>query len=213
MRRASLLLVLASLLGVPALAGPATASFSSTARRAEPTATVVVRPVTAAGAPAPGYRVRRVRHVFVSCAGPALAAVDAGIVECFPTAAYLPSCWKSVRHTVLCLRDPRRHVLLRVRYAGGLHPEPALAVPAPQLLVLGSGPACSIRIGGAWGTVPGHPRWVGYYACDRGTIWGPADDRRGVDRSEPTWMVHWANRRLRLADRAVRTAYLVGTAA
>lgn len=187
-------------------AGPATAA-SHTHR-------VVVRPVDANGDPAAGWTVHRERGVSVQCDGPAPAAVDDGIGACFPAAEYLPACWKSHRHTVLCLRDARTQTLVRLRRTGGFGSPTAPHHATPEDLDLAGGQQCSIRVGGAWGQLPSHPSWLGFYSCAHGSVYGPPSGD-GIDRSTPVWTVHvWkSGTRQRVAIRGVATAYYVGTAA
>lgn len=187
-------------------------SAPTPARAGAGTRQVVVRPVTADGRPAPGWPVVRQRGV-ASCTGAAHGAVDPGIVTCFPTVYGLAACWKSQGHTALCVRSLTEHELVRVRYQGRFPRVAAPAQPAPNDLTLGDGRACRIRTGGAWGSPPGHPRWVGYYSCDEGAVYGPARPADGIDRSEPVWTVHVVEGpEARVTVRAVRAAFFVGTA-
>ncbi len=173
---------------------------------------VVVRPVDAHGHPVAGWTVHRQRHVSVQCDGGALAAVDDGITECFPTAAYLPACWKSQHHTVLCLRDARRQKLVRVRYTGSFGSPTAPRHTTPEDLDLAGGQQCDVRFGGAWSTLPSHPRWLGFYSCAHGSIYGPASGD-GIDREHPVWTVHeWrSGTKESVVRHRVATAYYVGT--
>ena len=139
-----LLLAPLALLG---LAAPADAGASVT----QSTRMVVVRPVTADGHAAPGWRVHREREGKATCSDPAVSAVDDGIVECYPSALYLPSCWPSTHHTVLCLRDVTSKQLVRVRYRGSIADATAPEQPSPQALTLAGGQRCTLRVGGAWG--------------------------------------------------------------
>src|SRR4051794_12528266 len=110
-------LLAASALAAALAAGPLlpTAALPSAGAEITPhTHRIVVRPVDAAGHAVAGWTVQRERGVSVQCDGPAPAAVDDGIGACFPTAEYLPACWKSHHHTVLCLRDARTKTLVRV---------------------------------------------------------------------------------------------------
>lgn len=174
---------------------------------------VVVRPVDSAGDPVAGWTVKRERGFSVDCGGSAPAAVDDGIAECFPTAVYLPACWKSTHHTALCLRDARVQKLVRVRYNGAFGSPTAPKRPTPQDLDLVKGQQCSIRIGGAWGILPSHPTWSGFYSCTKGSVYGPSNGD-GVNRSHPVWTVHvWkSGTKDTVVTRGVRTAYFVGTA-
>jgi hypothetical protein len=173
---------------------------------------VVVRPVDATGHAVAGWSVSRERGFTVSCAGAARAAVDDDILLCSPSAVYAPACWKSRHHTTLCLRDARTRKLVRLRYSGSFEPATALGRPSPQDLDLGSGAACDIRVGGAWGQIPSHPNWVGFYSCPKGDVYGPLSGD-GVNRHHPRWTVHlWNEHTDRITTRGVRTAYYVGTA-
>lgn len=175
------------------------------------TARVVVRPVTADGHAAPGWTVHRERLGRVECWGASRSAVDDGITTCGPSAAYLPSCWRSRRHTVLCLRLVTDDDLVRVRRSGAYPDAPAPARPSPQGLLLVNGQDCVIRVGGAWGTVPDHPDWVGYYSCDHGDVYGPpAGD--GINRHHPVWRVHLLRGDGTLVTRRVQQASYVGNA-
>jgi hypothetical protein len=175
---------------------------------------VVVRPVDATGHPVAGWTVHRVRGVSVQCDGPAPAAVDDGIGACYPTAEYLPACWRSRHHTALCLRDARTQKLVRLRYTGAFGSPTAPDHATPQDLDLAGGQQCSLRFGGAWGQLPTHPSWLGFYSCAKGSVYGPPSGD-GINRSNPVWTVHlWKSRtRQRVVTRGVRTAYYVGTAA
>jgi hypothetical protein len=183
------------------------------ASAAEHTYRMVVRPVDATGHPVAGWTVTRERVISVQCDGPAPAAVDDGIGACFPAAAYLPACWRSRHHTVLCLRDARTQELVRVRYTGAFGAPTAPAHASPQDLDLAGGQHCSIRIGGAWGQLPSRPRWLGFDSCTTGSVYGPASGD-GIDRSNPLWTVHvWkSGTKQHVVTRAVGTAYYVGTA-
>jgi hypothetical protein len=200
---------LAAALAASALV-PATAAHARTPH----TARVVVRPVDATGHAVAGWTVHRERGVSVQCDGPAPAALDDGIGECFPTAEYLPACWKSHHHTVLCLRDARTRTLVRVRYTGSFVTPTAPARATPQDLDLAGGQQCAIRFGGAWSQLPSHPNWLGFDSCAHGSVYGPASGD-GIDRSAPLWTVHvWkSGTKQRVVTRDVATAYYVGTAA
>lgn len=138
--------------------------------------------------------------------------MDDGITICGPSAAYLPSCWRSRRHTVLCLRQVADEMLARVRYSGAYPDSAAPSRPRPQGLLLVNGQRCAIRIGGAWGTVPGHPQWVGYYSCSRGDVYGPPSGD-GINRRRPVWRVHLVRGDGSVVTRRVQQAGYVGDAA
>jgi hypothetical protein len=189
---------------------PASASGVSGAAK---TQRVVVRPVDSAGHARPGWTVHRAKGLTVDCRNSAAAAaVDDGIYACFPTAAYLPACWPSQHHTVLCLRDARTRKLVRVRYSGGLGTATAPDRPSPQDLDLAQGQRCSLRVGGAWGTLPTHPKWVGFYSCGHGSVYGPPSGDGVVRRTTPWTVRIWVSgTQHRVVRRSVATAYYVGT--
>jgi hypothetical protein len=211
--------------GTSAFAGPpghATSTASSVAApaaKAAPARTqrTVVRPVTAAGRPAPGWTVSRLKGA-VTCSGRSPSSVDPGVASCYPTAFALRACWKSQDHTALCVRDARVQRLVRVRYTGAF-PAAVKAPPfiAPMDLELTNGNACLVRDGGAWGSPPQHPRWVGYYSCEHGSVYGPDDYRWGITRSTQPWQVHvWRSPEGRAGSIVVRDVartWYVGTAA
>jgi len=210
--RALLSTLLLAASGLAVLLVAPTSSADTAQRSSEPaTSVVVVRPVRADGTPAPGWAVHRERgRAFCDEAAP--SAVRPGIVACSPSAAYLPACWRSAHHTVLCVRDPRAHELVRMRYAGRFPQVAKPAVPVPLAMRLFNGAFCQTRVGGAWGVPKGHPHWVGFDSCDvGGDIFGP---RRGdgVVRTHPLWWVRQVEDLKDVHHRAVRTAYLVGTA-
>jgi hypothetical protein len=125
------------------------------------------------------------------------------------------SCWKSRNHTVLCLRDPQKKQLVRIRYSGPITPAArAPRRPSPQALTLFTGSYCEIRDGGAWAMIKGHPNWFGHYSCTHNAIYGRGD---GINRTFNPWTVHVVNNPNNntpnaIAVRRVRTAYYVGTA-
>lgn len=188
------------------------AAATPTPSRSTTTHEVVVRPVDADGHARTGWSVHRMKGLKADCDGSAPAAVSDGIYECFPSAAYLPACWPSRHQTVLCLRDAREQKLVRVRYRGTLDAVTAPRRPSPQDLDLAGGRACDLRVGGAWGTLPTHPNWVGFYSCGHGSVYGPASGD-GVDRKAEPWTVHvWlSGTKHHVVRRAVATAYFVGT--
>ncbi|HJQ07474.1 MAG TPA: hypothetical protein VJ872_18635 [Nocardioides sp.] len=190
--------------------GTANATDPSRASTLDHTARAVVRPVTSTGSPAAGYTVHR-EAGSTSCSDQATTSVSAAVDTCFPTAYYFPSCWKSTNHTALCLRHVSDTRLVRIRYSGTFAAKPAVQRPSPQRLTLVGGGTCDIRIGGAWGVVPGHPDWVGWYSCTNGSVYGsPTGD--GVNRSRPVWRVHLVGSDGTLVTRRVAKATYVGTA-
>lgn len=188
----------------------ATAADATAPDRARATRVSVVRPVTAEGVPAPGWQVTRQRHGAVNWEGSSVSAVDDDITTCYPSAEYLPSCWRSAHHTVLCVRDVTSQRLVRVRYRGSYPSSTPPARPTPQALTLAGGARCSIRIGGAWGTVPSHPRWLGFILHVRvglrSATWTASTAAR------PAWRVHLVDSDGSVTTRVVRRAYQVGTA-
>ncbi|MGI8524244.1 MAG: hypothetical protein ACR2K3_13200 [Nocardioides sp.] len=213
-----LISLLAVLVAGTLAAGPAHGSGTSSSAQQDPpqraahTHRVVVRPVDANGHRVTGWSVSRLKGS-ASCDGASPAAVDDGIVTCFPTAYYLPACWKSRHHTALCLRDARTRKLVRVRYTGSFGSGTAPQRPSPLDLDLARGQQCDLRFGGAWSQLPSHPEWVGFYSCDHGSVYGPPSGD-GVNRTHPRWSVHvWkSGTKQRVVTRRVRTAYVVGTA-
>jgi hypothetical protein len=178
---------------------------------------VVVRPVHADGTPAAGYSVtRETRADGIQCWGASADAVDHGIDYCGASVTYTVACWKSRNHTVLCLRDPKRKHLVRIRYQGNYKTTPVESRPKPQALDLFSGNYCLVRDGGAWPQIHGHPQWQGQYSCDSNGIYGRGND--GINRSVNPWSVHVVNNpnnntRNAIVVRRVQTAYYVGNAA
>lgn len=203
--------IAAALAAASLVAVGAHASGHPDARRPA-TRTEVVRPVDAAGHPVKGWAVTREKGS-ASCSGSSPAAVSDDIVTCYPTAFYLPACWTSTRHTVLCVRDARKQKLVRVHYQGTIKPVTAPTQPSPLNMDLGNGERCSLRIGGAWGTLPSHPSWMGFASCTGGSVYGPGNGD-GINRSHVRWTVHeWRNGTKQVVDRrGVNTAYVVGTA-
>jgi hypothetical protein len=215
-RRTTMRIALALAAVTAAVAGSLTAGGAAVAHqdgdRTSATQRVVVRPVDASGHARPGWTVHRMKGLTADCSGSAAGAVDDGIYACFPTAAYLPACWPSRHHTVLCLRDARTDTLVRVRYSGVLGVASAPKRPSPQDLDLARGQGCALRVGGAWGILPTHPGWVGFYSCTHGSVYGPADGD-GINRSAQPWTVHvWrSGTHHRVSTRPVAVAYFVGT--
>src|SRR5689334_24105562 len=210
--RAVVPLAAATVLAAALLGAASSAAQGQDLSSASHTHRVVVRPVDASGHARPAYSVTRVRGVTVTCDQPAASAVDDGIRTCYPSAEYLPACWKAHHHTVLCLRDARTKKLARFRWTGTLGAATAPKHPSPIDLDLAAGQQCSIRVGGAWSILPTHPHWVGFYSCDKGSVYGPPSGD-GVDRSTSPWTVHlWkSGTPHRVVTRDVATAYFVGT--
>jgi hypothetical protein len=187
--------------------GPAGASLPHTQK-------IVVRPVHSNGTPVAGYTVSRESDPSFTCSGASANAVDPNIEFCGYSATYTPTCWKSTNHTVLCLRDPMRKHLVRIRYQGTFAPVAAPRHPSPQALALYSGNYCRVRDGGAWSTISGHPNWYGTYGCDHNAIYGTGD---GINRSVNPWRVHVVNNPKNntpnaIVVRGVKLAFYAGTA-
>lgn len=194
-------------------AGPAGTPLQATAK-------VVVRPVTTAGHASAGYSVTGEPSEQVDCSvkSPSPGAVSPNIEFCSPSAAYAVACWKAAApHRVLCLPNPRNKHLVRIPRNGafastGLAPR---AQRAPLLIRLGDGDLCSIRDGGAWPGLPGHPKLFGTYSCTKdGAVWATATAKhQGVNESNPVWTVRTAHfGSHKLVTRHVTKAWFVGTA-
>lgn len=216
--------VAAAAVTLVALAQPAGAAHVSVARHSAHTRKVVVRPVHRDGRPVRGYRVVRERHNrrYYTCTFHSPVAVSPGVAWCGGTADNTIACWKSIHHTVLCLRDPRVRTLVRIRYGGTFQSGHRLKHVSPETLVLARHGYCSIRLGGAWDRVKKHPHWVGYYGCtgrNFSAIYGPRRLRDGTNRSVNPWRVHvliergtYPHIKQIIRPDRVRTAYYVGTA-
>ncbi|HEU5270033.1 MAG TPA: hypothetical protein VFU36_08920 [Jatrophihabitans sp.] len=207
--------------GNPPSTPPASAAPTRPAKPANPaTSRVVIRPVTAAGRPAAGYSAVPGPPGTVDCTVPigdaSPVAVDDGIVECSPAAAYAVACWPtSTVRSVLCYRDPWSRRLTVLHTDGPVAVPAAGRTPSPLGLLLADGTRCWLRIGGAWGTLDGHPELYGTYGCDHQlAVWGLAR-ADGIDRSTPAWTVRIApmSGHGALRTTTVRAAYYVGTAA
>jgi hypothetical protein len=184
-----------------------------------PTVKVVVRPVTSAGHARAAFTVTGEPSGQVDCsfASPSPGAVSANIEFCSPSAEYAVACWKAAApHRVLCMRNARSHRLVRIPRVG---PFAATAVApaaqrAPLVMTLGDGDVCSIRDGGAWGSLPGHPNLFGTYSCRHdGAVWATATAaHQGVNESNPVWTVRTAQfGSSTLVTRHVVKAWFVGT--
>lgn len=206
------------LLSTLALGAVVAATSSGTANATDPdarasidhTSRVVVRPVTAMGRAASGYTVHRESGP-LTCRDQSPTAVDPGIDTCYPSALYTPACWKSWNHTALCLRRVADTGLVRIRYSGAFAHHAVAQRRSPQGMRLLGGATCEIRIGGAWGSPPSHPSWVGWYSCTNGSVYGPPSGD-GIDRSQPIWRVHILRTDGTMVTRRVARATYVGTA-
>jgi hypothetical protein len=181
------------------VAGAFAADTAAGAAAPTATAKVVVRPVTATGRVASGFTLHVQSTGSVDCSDPlpSPAAVSKNIEFCSPSAEYAVSCWKSaLAHRALCMRNPRSKDVYRIPRAGAFAPTPIAPVKyrAPQLLKLGDGDFCTIRDGGAWGTLTGHPNLFGTYAClHAGIVWAAASaPHLGVNEANPLWTVRTA---------------------
>lgn len=190
---------------------------SSTHAPSQPhTTTVVLRPVTAKGYPAPGFTVVPESGVQVLCGppvDPSPGAVDGDILECSPSAEYAVACWPSHRAGyVLCLRDPWSKTLAEIA-AVAVPKVAAPAKPRPLAMMLSNGTRCDFRNGGAWNSLEGHPGWYGTYSCASDqAVWGQGSES-GIDTAHPQWTVSTAplGGNGPLVMRTVATAYFVGT--
>lgn len=212
----------ASSSAVPASSSAAPARPSSTATPGTATALVVRRPVTAQGRVAAGYTVVSDRFGDSACGGTGAGAsrqspvaVDAGPVACGPSAVYAVACWNApTGHAALCFRDPWQRQVVRLATAGPLVAVAPPAKPSPLGLVLSNGVRCTLRAGGAWNALDGHPDMFGTFGCtDRSVIWG-TDHSDGIDRTSTLWKAWLApgSGHGKLHSMTVRTAYFVGTA-
>ncbi|MBN9618328.1 MAG: hypothetical protein J0H43_01110, partial [Actinobacteria bacterium] len=176
---------------------------------------LVDRPVHANGTPVSGYRVVN-ESDSVTCYGASPVAVSPNIAECAPDASYAVACWKSAGHTVLCLRDPLSRVLYRVRYTGNFPTTQPVRHAVPLTLALLGGGNCYVRDGGAWSSIPSHPTWVGYYACNghAGDVYG-APNGDGISHTTAVWTVQTVapSGQGAITRRSVDAAYYVGSAA
>jgi hypothetical protein len=201
----------------------ADAAVAAAPYSAAATVQVTVRPVTSSGHAASGFTVKGDPTGSLDCSdgAPSQGAVDKNILQCFPDAEYAIACWKSATpHRVLCMRNPAKHQLAKIPFTGNFgHSAPPTAQQlAPLRLVLDNGAKCSIRDGGAWGSLKHHPQWQGAYSCTKGgDVWLlPSSSHNGVDESHAAWTVHTADAstaKQTVRIRKVVKAYFVGTAA
>lgn len=205
--------------GIAAITTSATSADAAAARQSvTETARIVLRPVTSAGRPAPGYS-RTVEHgdgVDCSYSQASPAAVDPNILYCSPDAEYAIACWRAAApHRVLCLRNARVKQVVSIYRNGVMATARPYKVRAPLDLVLGNGKYCTIRAGGAGASLRGHPQWAAYYYClGNVAIWAPMSAPNwGVNRSHKVWTVKVARSdgTGTLVTRAVARAWFVGT--
>lgn len=201
------------------LAGAAALTAPAGAATPAPTVKIVVRPVTATGHVRAGFTLKYEPSGSVDCStpDPSPGAVDPNIEFCFPSAEYAIACWKSAApHRVLCIRNPRSKEVVRIPRLGSFAPTGVAPRRdrAPLTIKLGDGDICSIRDGGAWGSLPGHPDLFGTYSCVHdGAVWAGINAwHRGVNESNPVWTVRTAHIGTHtLVTRRVVKAWFVGT--
>jgi hypothetical protein len=201
------------------LAGSSGLKAAAATTVAAPTVKVVVRPVTSTGHVRAGFTVTGEPSGSVDCSfrDPSPGAVSPNIEFCAPSAEYAVACWKAAApHRVLCMRDPRTKHVVRIPRSGAFAATGVAAarLRAPLGMRLRDGDYCSIRDGGAWGQLPGHPNLFGTYACRHdGAVWATANAaHQGVNESQPSWTVHTAHfGSSHLATRHVAKAWFVGT--
>jgi hypothetical protein len=175
----------------------------ASAHRGAATRIVIVRPVNASGHARPGFTITsppELAGIPLDCSYPlaSLAAVSPNIDWCSPSVAYPVACWKAAAaHKALCMQDPRTHELVRFPRRGPFAStaRPSARQHAPLGIVLRDGDYCGIRAGGVWGSPPGHPHLVGYYACRHdGAVWASLSAaHNGIDESQPMWTVRTAH--------------------
>lgn len=182
---------------------------------------IVLRPVTDTGRAAPGYTtvVLSADHQ-LDCGGSSRhhayqspVAVDTGPVACSPSSEYALACWNGPSATTaLCYQDPWQRQVVQVHTGGRLPVERAPERPSPLGVVLSDGTRCSLRGGGAWALLDGHPDMYARYGCEGGMALWAGRRADGIDRAQPLWTVRLAptsgHGRLRAAT--VRSAYFVG---
>lgn len=184
-----------------------------------PTVKVVVRPVTSAGHVRAGFTLTFEPSGSVDCsvANASPAAVSPNIEFCSPSAEYAVACWKAaLAHHVLCMRNPRSHIVVRIPRTGpfAATPPPTGVQRAPLTIKLGDGDICSIRDGGAFPALPGHPHLFVTYTCVHdGAVWATATAaHQGINESNPVWTVRTAHfGSSTLVTRHVVKAWFVGT--
>lgn len=191
------------------------------------TARIVVTPVTE-GRASPGWAVTPEPQTTIYCgddAEPSPGALAPNIYSCSPSYAYAVACWRSRHaHHVLCLRDPWSHAVIEMPNAGRLRALPPSRHPTPVALQLSDGARCSIRNGGAWGSLKGHPEMWGTYSCRRSPqsrdgeetiLWG-RNGSFGINTKGQVWTVQESldgGESGHTRSVQVRAAYYVGNAA
>lgn len=222
--RRSLLLLAATLLSLVAglVTTPVTSASATPTAVSAATHSIIVRPVTAAGHASDGFHVTaQGARIAIDCSfkDPSAGAVSPNIEECSPSAAYAIACWKSAKSQhALCTRNPSSKRLYSIKLMGSFAKTPVVKAKwqAPLVFVLDDGTTCSIRDGGAWGSLKSHPKWAGSYSCAKhGVVWSPPHaNHAGINESGATWTVHTGSGggNGKLTVRGITTAYFVGTA-
>lgn len=200
----------------PTSASPTAPSSSPTPSTSAPTTPVatqivVLRPVTANGAPAPGYTVGSVPIQTVEKCGASFYTQDANVYGCSPTSANAIACLKSTGGTLLCLTSPQSHVLIRVRPSDTLPLASAPASPLPLGVSLTSGAQCSAYYNG---TNPGAGNLFAAYGCDQDVGIFASIFLHPFDVSSAQWTAQLFNADGSGSERTgyVQTAYYVGAA-
>ncbi|HMC69779.1 MAG TPA: hypothetical protein VKJ07_11550, partial [Mycobacteriales bacterium] len=215
-----LVAALALLLGCGSALDGAALDGAAGAATLTSTAQVVIRPVTSTGQVVAGFSVTSEPTGSVDCSTkqPSPGAVSPNIEFCSPSAEYAIACWRALlQNRVLCMRDPRTKDVYRIPRIGAFASTPVASVfyRAPLVMKLGDGDFCSIRDGGAWGTLNGHPNLYGTYSCvNAGIVWAYNSSAHfGVDETHPIWTVATAPAgNHTLVTRHVVKAWFVGTA-
>ncbi|ADP80191.1 hypothetical protein FraEuI1c_2152 [Pseudofrankia inefficax] len=151
-----------------------------------------------------------------SQAYPSPAAASGDIYSCAPSAAEADACWPTAQaRQMLCLRDPYSPVLTALTAQALVAKVSAPRDPVPLGLRLANGDQCRLRDGGAWGSPPQHPDYVGYYSCaSHGIVWAPQESSTGgIDRTTKRWTVLVGGETGPLTTVAVTDASFVTTAA
>jgi hypothetical protein len=221
MRIRTLAVAAALLAALIAVATSVTVASATTSTTFPATARIVVRPVTSSGHVRTGFSVTGEPSGSVDCSfrEPSPAAVSPNIEFCSPSAEYAVACWKAaVPHRVLCMRDPRTNHVVRIPRTGAFA-STALAPAsqrAPLAVKLFDGDFCSIRSGGAAGSLPGHPNlFITYFCVHAGAVWATMSAvHEGVNETHPGWTVQTAHPGdHNLVTRHIVKAWFVGTGA
>jgi hypothetical protein len=185
-----------------------------------PTHSIIVRPVTSAGTAAVGFHIKKGTGK-IDCKGASSSpgAVDPNIDFCSPSYQYAIACWQAAAaNHALCMRNATTARVYSIKLMSTFEPT-AVAKPkfrAPLQFKLAGGALCSIRDGGAWGTLKSHPQWNGTYSCSKhGVVWArPGARHYGINESRASWTVHTGSAAGSggLTVRHIVTAYFVGTA-